>query len=108
MTELLFIVTEERDGGYSASAVGPSIMAQADTDVELERNVREAVRVHFDSAESLPRVLHLHYVRDRTIPLVAQPGATPDSGRQALVGSVLSYDDPFAPACPAEEWEANR
>ena len=28
--------------------------------------------------------------------------------RSPLAGSVLWYDDPFEPAVPAEEWEANQ
>lgn len=30
------------------------------------------------------------------------------SKRSPLAGSVLWYDDPFEPAVPAEEWEANQ
>lgn len=30
------------------------------------------------------------------------------AGRYPLRGSVLRYDEPFEPAAPAEEWEANR
>ncbi len=108
MTELLFIVTENPGGGYSAQAVGQSVFTQADTDDELERNVREAVRGHFDDPEQLPRVLHLHFVRDKTIPLSTTPVGRETDGRRTLRGSVISYDDPFAPACPPEDWDANR
>lgn len=108
MTELLFIVTEDRDGHYDARAVGESIYTRAETDVELERNLREAVRVHFDSAEQLPRVLHLHFVRDKTIPLSTVEQRSTSAELIPLRGSVLSYDDPFAPACPPEDWDANR
>ncbi len=108
MTELLFIVTEEADGGYAAQAVGESIFTQASSDGELERNVREAVRTHFDRPEQMPQVLHLHFVRDRTIPLSTISTAAEVADGSPLRGSVLSYDDPFAPACPPEDWEANR
>ena len=33
---------------------------------------------------------------------------TPTTNRSPLAGSVLWYDDPFEPAVPAEEWEANQ
>ena len=108
MTELLFIVTEDQSGHYDAHAVGQSIYTQADSDTELERNVREAVRAHFDAAEQLPRVLHLHFVRDKTIPLLTGEERATSADLVPLRGSVLSYDDPFAPACPPEDWDANR
>lgn len=31
-----------------------------------------------------------------------------ESSRYPLRGSVLRYDEPFAPAVPPDEWEANR
>lgn len=33
---------------------------------------------------------------------------TPTTNPWPLAGSVLWYDDPFEPAVPAEEWEANQ
>ena len=33
---------------------------------------------------------------------------TPTTNLSPLAGSVLWYDDPFEPAVPAAEWEANR
>ncbi len=33
---------------------------------------------------------------------------TGDSSTNPLAGSVLRYDDPFEPAVPADEWEANK
>ena len=79
MTELLFIVTESPGGGYSARAVGQPVFTQADTDGELERNVREAVLVHFADPEQRPRVLHLRFVRDRTIPLQPEAAGPADA-----------------------------
>jgi hypothetical protein len=106
MTELLFIVTESPGGGYSARAVGQPVFTQADTDGELERNVREAVLDHFDDPEQRPRVLHLHFVRDRTIPL--QPDAAGLADAFPLRGTVTVYADPFEPACDPDDWDANR
>ena len=34
--------------------------------------------------------------------------AIDEKNRSPLAGSVLRDDDPFGPAVPAEEWEANR
>lgn len=69
MTELLFIVTEDTDGGYNARAVGQSIFTQGETREELLNNIREAVRVHFDTPGQTPKVVHLHYVHDQVVAL---------------------------------------
>ncbi len=44
MSELVFEVTPESNGGFIAEALGESINTQADTWEELRTNVREAVR----------------------------------------------------------------
>ena len=48
MTELVFIVEEDPDGGYTPRAVGESIFTEADDLEQLRANVREAVDCHFD------------------------------------------------------------
>jgi predicted RNase H-like HicB family nuclease len=48
MTELVFVVEEDLEGGYTASAVRESIFTEADTLDELRCNVKEAVECHFD------------------------------------------------------------
>jgi predicted RNase H-like HicB family nuclease len=66
MNELVFIVTQEADGGYVAEALGESIITQADTWDELRANVREAVKAfYFDQAA--PKSLRLHLVRDEVL-----------------------------------------
>jgi hypothetical protein len=52
--EIIFSVRESPDGGYEARAVGHSIFTQANTIDELELNVRDAVRCHFDEGNALP------------------------------------------------------
>lgn len=66
MEEIIFVVTEEPEGGLSARALGQSIFTEADTETELHELVRDAVRCHFDE-ESIPRVIRLHFVRDEVI-----------------------------------------
>lgn len=44
MSELVFEVTQEADGGYVAEALGESIFTQGDTWDGLCANVREAVK----------------------------------------------------------------
>jgi hypothetical protein len=48
MTEVVFLIEEAAEGGYSARAVGESIFTEADTLDDLRMQVRDAVRCHFD------------------------------------------------------------
>jgi len=47
MSELVFEVTQEADGGYCAECLTLDIFTQAGTWDELRANVREAVRAYF-------------------------------------------------------------
>ena len=50
--EIIFNVTQDADGGYTAEALGEDIFTQADTWEELRANVREAVAAYtFDQPE---------------------------------------------------------
>ena len=44
--EIVFDVTQEADGGYTAEALGEDIFTQADTWEDLRANVREAVEAY--------------------------------------------------------------
>jgi len=66
MKELIFIVEEAPEGGFSARALGASIFTEADTLADLHEQVRDAVHCHFDEGEA-PRVIRLHFVRDEVI-----------------------------------------
>ena len=66
MTEIIFVVEEAAEGGYSARALGCSIFTQAASIEALKAEVRDAVRCHFDEGEA-PRVIRLHIVRDEVI-----------------------------------------
>ena len=66
MNELVFIVTQEADGGFVAEALDESIITQADTWEELRANVREVVTAfYFD--QPAPTSLRLHLVRDEVL-----------------------------------------
>jgi len=69
MTEIVFQVEEDPDGGLTAKAVGASIFTEAETVEELRASIREAVTCHFDRAEDRPKVVRLHFVRDEVIAL---------------------------------------
>lgn len=66
MTEILFLVEEDPEGGLVARGVGISIFTQAATSEELRVAVRDAVRCHFDEA-SRPKLIRLHRVHDEVI-----------------------------------------
>jgi hypothetical protein len=51
MTEIVFQVEDAREGGYTARAVGASILTEAETLDELRAAVRDAVACHYEDAE---------------------------------------------------------
>lgn len=66
MPEIIFVVEEAAEGGYTARALGHSIFTEADTREDLKEAVRDAVRCHFDEAAA-PRLIRLHFVQDEVI-----------------------------------------
>lgn len=68
MSELVFEVTHESDGGYVAECLTESIVTQADSWDELRDAVREAVAASFFDREA-PAEIRLHLVRDEVLAL---------------------------------------
>jgi hypothetical protein len=66
MNELIFLVEEAPEGGYTARALGESIFTEADTLEELHAEVRDAVQCHFDE-DHRPRIIRLHFVREEVL-----------------------------------------
>ena len=66
MNEIIFLVEEAPEGGYTARSLGYSIYTDADSITELHANVRDAVACHFEEAEK-PGIIRLHFVRDEVI-----------------------------------------
>ena len=66
-SEIVFLVEEDPDGGYTARSVGDAIFTQADTEDELRRMVRDAVACHYPDEAERPRVIRLHFVRDEVL-----------------------------------------
>ena len=69
MDELIFLVEDVPEGGYTARAVGELIFTEADTIADLHEQVRDAVRCHFDPDQA-PKIVRLRFVRDVVIPLM--------------------------------------
>ena len=66
MTELVFLVEEAPEGGYTARALGTSIVTEADDLPGLRAAVRDAVRCHFEPVDR-PKLIRLHLVHDEVI-----------------------------------------
>lgn len=69
MSELIFLIENSAEGGFSAKALGEAIFTDADTEEELKQNIRDAVLCHFDEDE-VPKIIRLHYVKDEILELV--------------------------------------
>lgn len=65
-TELIFMVEEAPEGGYTARALGESIFTEADDLASLHEQVRDALRCHFEEGQQ-PRVIRLHFVQGEVI-----------------------------------------
>lgn len=66
VTELVFVVEEAAEGGFTARAIGLPVFTEADSLDALRDAVRDAVRCHFEP-EAQPRVIRLHVVRDELL-----------------------------------------
>jgi hypothetical protein len=66
MNEIIFLIEEGVEGGFTARALGESIFTEADTLDALRQQVRDAVNCHFDEGNA-PKVIRLHFVRDEAL-----------------------------------------
>jgi hypothetical protein len=66
MSELVFEVTQEADGGFVAEALGESIITEGNNWEALRDNVREAVSAYFFDRPA-PQTIRLHLVRDEVL-----------------------------------------
>ena len=60
MSEIIFIVEDDPEGGLIARAVGEGIFTQAATVGELRDQIRDAVRCHFDEGK-MPKLIRMHF-----------------------------------------------
>jgi predicted RNase H-like HicB family nuclease len=66
MSELVFEVTQESDGGFIAEALGENIVTEADTWEQLRTNVKEAVEAYYFE-EPKPAFVRLHLRKDEVL-----------------------------------------
>lgn len=67
MSEVVFEVTQEADGGFVAECLTETIVTQADRWEDLRRNVKEAVSAYFFDKAEKPSNIRLHLVRDEVL-----------------------------------------
>ena len=65
MEEVIFLVEESPEGGYTAKGLGVSIYTEAESMEELRVAVKDAVSCHFDDEQK--RIIRLHIVREEII-----------------------------------------
>ena len=66
MNEIIFLVEDAPEGGFTAKSLGYSIFTDADNVTELHTNVRDAVACHFEEGQK-PSLIRLHFVHDEVI-----------------------------------------
>ena len=66
MSEIIFLVEEAPEGGYTARALGESIFTEAEDLNRLRTNVREAVECHFEVGQG-PKIIRLHFVKEEIL-----------------------------------------
>jgi predicted RNase H-like HicB family nuclease len=70
MTEVIFLIEEALEGGYTARALGEGIFTEAETLEELRNNVKEAVDCYYEEDdENKPKLIRLHLVKEELITL---------------------------------------
>ena len=65
-SEVIFLIEDAPEGGFTAKALGHSIFTEADTWDELREAISDAVSCHFEPTE-MPALIRLHYVREEVL-----------------------------------------
>ena len=66
LKEIIFVVEEDPEGGYTSQALGYSIFTEAETLEELKENIKDAIKCHFDKIE-IPLFVHLHIIKEERL-----------------------------------------
>jgi len=64
--EIIFLVEEDPEGGYTAKALENSIFTEGETLEEIKKNIKDALRCHFNDEVDIPSVIRLHIVKEET------------------------------------------
>ncbi|MDQ1266858.1 MAG: hypothetical protein QG635_2011 [Bacteroidota bacterium] len=68
MNEIIFVIEEDPESGFTAKALNHSIFTQGETIHELKNNNNEAVHCHFEETDA-PKIVRMHFVRDEVFAL---------------------------------------
>lgn len=66
MNEIIFLIEQADEGGYTARALEYSVFTEADTLDELKEMIKDAIKCHFEK-DSLPKIIRLHFVREEIL-----------------------------------------
>lgn len=66
MNEIIFLIEDAHEGGFTARALDVPIFTEADDINELHDKVRDAVDCHFEPSNK-PKIIRLHFVREEVI-----------------------------------------
>jgi predicted RNase H-like HicB family nuclease len=66
MKEIIFLIDEAMEGGYTAKAIGKGIFTKADTLEEIKHNILEAVDCHFED-DKKPKLIRLNSIKEEVI-----------------------------------------
>ena len=66
VSELIFVVEDDPEGGYVAKALGESIFTQADSMDELKVNIKDALDCHYGES-ARPQIVRLHFVHEEVL-----------------------------------------
>ena len=66
MNEIIFLIEEDPEGEYIATAIGEDIITDGDTMQEIKENVKDAVECHFE-VEKRPKLIRLQMVKEEVI-----------------------------------------
>lgn len=68
MSEIVFLIEDDVDGGYTARALTESIFTQALDIDTLKDMLRDAVRCHFPDEQARPKVILHRYSKQHSHP----------------------------------------
>jgi len=85
MKELIFEVTEDIEGGYTASALGVGIHTQAESIEELKQMVRDAVNCYFDQTSTCVSSSNCITPNRPQNPIESRPNLKPEDPRPRAV-----------------------
>ena len=66
MNEIIFLIEDAPEGGFTAKALDAAIFTEAEDINDLHLNLRDAVDCHFEPL-SKPKMIRLHFVREEVI-----------------------------------------